>query len=62
MKAHLIDIHLLVAKSRSSATVKVKYQGHISHNMAFSRGISVSLTHLAPTCFLPYHSNTEIVI
>ena len=31
MKAHLIDTHLLV--SRSSAKVKVKYQGHVSQKM-----------------------------
>ena len=31
MKAHLIDTHLLV--SRSSANVKVKYQGHVSQKM-----------------------------
>ena len=34
MKAHLIDTHLLVPRSRSSAKVKVKYQGHISQKMA----------------------------
>ena len=32
MKAHLIDIHL-VPRSRSSAKVKVKYQGHVSQKM-----------------------------
>ena len=32
MKAHLIDTHL-VPKSRSSAKVKVKYQGHVSQKM-----------------------------
>ena len=30
MKAHLIDAHLLVPRSRSSAKVKVKYQDHVS--------------------------------
>ena len=34
MKAHLMDTHLLVPRSRSSAKVKVKYQGHISQEMA----------------------------
>ena len=34
MKAHLIDTHLLV--SRSSAKVKVKYQGHDSQKMGVS--------------------------
>ena len=33
MKAHVIDTHLLVQKSRSSAKVKVKYQGHVSQKM-----------------------------
>ena len=33
MKAHLIDTHLLVQKSRSSARVKVKYQGHVFQTM-----------------------------
>ena len=30
MKAHLINMHLLVLRSRSSAKVKVEYQGYIS--------------------------------
>ena len=33
MKAHLIDTHLLVPRSRSSAKVKVRYQGHVSQKM-----------------------------
>ena len=33
MKAHLIDTHLLVPRSRSSAKIKVKYQGHLSQRM-----------------------------
>ena len=33
MKAHLIDTHLLVPRSRSSAKVKVKYQGHVSQKI-----------------------------
>ena len=36
MKAHLIDTHLLVPRSRSSAKVKVKYQGHVSPKMGVS--------------------------
>ena len=36
MKAHLIDTHLLVPRSRSSAKVKIKYQGHVSKNMGVS--------------------------
>ena len=35
MKAHLIDTHL-VPRSRSSAKVKVKYQGHVSQKMGIS--------------------------
>ena len=33
MKAHLIDTHLLVPRSRSCAKVKVKYQGHVTQKM-----------------------------
>ena len=33
MKAHLIDTHLLVPRSRSCAKVKVKYQGHVSQKI-----------------------------
>ena len=36
MKAHLINTHLLVPRSRSSAKVKVKYKGYISQKMAVS--------------------------
>ena len=36
MRAHLIDTHLLVPRSRSSAKVKVKYQGHVSQKMSVS--------------------------
>ena len=46
MKAHLIDIHFLVPRSRSSAKVKVKYQGHVSQKIGVSGGSSVSQTHL----------------
>ena len=46
MKARLTDTHPLVLKSRSSAKIKVKYQGHISQKMVVSGGISVSQTHL----------------
>ena len=34
MKAHLINMHLLVPRSRSSAKIKVKYKGYISQKMA----------------------------
>ena len=36
MKTHLIDTHLQVPRSRSSAKVKVKYQGHVSQKMGVS--------------------------
>ena len=36
MKAHLINMHLLVPRSRSFAKVKVKYKGYISQKMAIS--------------------------
>ena len=36
MKAHLIDTHLLVPRSRPSAKIKVKYQGHVSKKMGVS--------------------------
>ena len=36
MKAYLINMHLLVPRSKSSAKVKVKYKGYISQKMAVS--------------------------
>ena len=36
MKAYIINMHLLVPRSRSSAKVKVKYIGYISPKMAVS--------------------------
>ena len=36
MKAYLINMHLLVPRSRSSAKVKVKHKGYISQKMAVS--------------------------
>ena len=36
MKAYLINMHLLVPRSRSSAKVKVKYKGYITQKMAVS--------------------------
>ena len=55
MKAHLYNTHLLVPRSRSSAKVKVKFQGHISKkkNGRFG-GISVSETHLVSTMISQY--------
>ena len=46
MKAHLTDTHLLVPGSRSSAKVKVKYEGHVSNKNGYFGGIIVSQTHL----------------
>ena len=34
MKTYLINMYLLVPRSRSSAKVKVKYKGYISQKMA----------------------------
>ena len=36
MKAYLIDTHLVLPRSRSSAKVKVKYQGHGSQKIGVS--------------------------
>ena len=46
MKAYLINMHLLVPRSRSYAKVKVKYKGYISQKMAVLGGIRVSQSHL----------------
>ena len=74
MKAHLIDTHLLVPRSRSSAKVKVKYHGHVSQKMGVLGGISVSQIHLvislfqytfscdSPTGNLIYSYNTDIAL
>ena len=35
VKVHLFDTHLLVLSSRSSAKVKVKYEGHILKKIAY---------------------------
>ena len=39
MKAYLINMHMLLPRSRSSAKVKVKYKGFISQKMAVSGAI-----------------------
>ena len=36
MKAYLINMHLLVPRSRSPAKVKIKYKGYISQKVAIS--------------------------
>ena len=46
MRAHLIDTHLQVPRSSSSAKVKVKYQGHVSEKMAVSGALVFPKTHL----------------
>ena len=57
MKAHLIDTHVLVLRSRSSAKVKVKYQGHVSQKMGILGGISVSQTNFA---LFPVHFGLKV--
>ena len=49
MKAHLINTHLLVPRSRSSAKVKIEYQSYISQKNGRFGGITVSQTHLVYT-------------
>ena len=53
MKAYLINMHLLVPRSRSSAKVKVKYKGFIKKkkNGRFG-GIRVSQIHLVVHDFI----------
>ena len=46
MNAHLIDTHLVVPRSRSSAKVKVKYQGHVSQKMGVSGALVFHKQHL----------------
>ena len=46
MKAYLLNMHLLVPRSRSSAKVKVKNKGNISKINGGFWGIRVSQTHL----------------
>ena len=49
MKAHLINTHLLVP--RSSAKVKVKYQGHVSQKMGVWGAFVFHKHILSPSCF-----------
>ena len=53
MKAHLIDTHLLVPRSRSSAKVKVKYQDHVSQKMGVSGTLVFHKHILFPLAFSP---------
>ena len=57
MKAHLIDTHLLGPRSRSSAKVKVKYEGRVSQKM----GVSGALVFTNTSClyFSPLPRNSE---
>ena len=58
MKAHLIDSHLLVPRSRSSAKVKVEYQGYISQKivvlvaLVFHKHILLKFIPLSITTFV----------
>ena len=56
MKAHLIDTHLLVPKSRSSAKVKVKYQGHVSQKMDVFGALVFHKHILLPNELTLYHT------
>ena len=55
MKAHLIDTHLLVPRSRSSAKAKVKYQGHVSEKMGVSRALVFHKHILFDFAFFPFN-------
>ena len=46
MKAHLINTHVVVPRSRPSVNVEVKYPGHNLKKNGCCGGILVSLTHL----------------
>ena len=56
MKAHLINTHLVVPWSRSSAKVKVEYRVNFSKNDHFW-AISVSQTHLVFLRFDSYQND-----
>ena len=56
MKAYLINMHLLVPRSRSSDKVKVIYKGYISQEMAIS-GTFVFHKHI----LFIYSSNTYLI-
>ena len=56
MKAYLINMHLLVPRSRSSAKVEVKYKGYISQKNGRFGGIRVSQAHLVSQCFFTMFS------
>ena len=58
MKAHLIDTHLLVPRSRSSAKVKVKYQGHVSQKWVFRAHLCFTNT----SCFTMFSSLPKTIL
>ena len=58
MKAYLINMHLLVPRSRSSAKVKVKYKGYISQKNGRFGGIRVSQTHIVNS--LPHNKILDL--
>ena len=59
MKAYLINMHLLVPRSRSSAKTKVKYKGYISEKMAIS-GAFVFHKHILFTFLFDIHVFKEL--
>ena len=54
MKGYLINMYLLVPRSKSSAKVKVKYKGYISKKNGRFGGIRVSQTHLVFSELCPF--------
>ena len=60
MKARLINTHLLVPRSRSSAKVQVKYQGHVSQKMGVS-GALVFHKHILFTCVFDQTNKAAVV-
>ena len=61
MKAHLIDKHLLVPRSRSSAKVKVKYQGLVSQKMGVSGALVFHKHILFIICLLSLYTMAKAI-
>ena len=61
MKADLINTHLLVPRSRSSAKVKVKYQGHVSQKMGASGALVFHKHILFHGVFFPFSPSENFV-
>ena len=57
MKAYLINMHLLISRSRSSAKVKVKCKGYTFQKMAFREHSCFTNTSCS---FSNYHSSIKI--